>query len=69
MKNLEVLNRKGERLFAGTKQECMHFIKCRKYTADEISLQIIMPKTHITTVAPVKPKLAGFFKNIFYKDK
>lgn len=60
-------------LFTGTKQECMHFIKCRKLNRQEIKLESFKtdePAVHYTSpieeVAQIKKP---FYKRLFSGKK
>lgn len=60
----------GEKLHTGTKQECMHFIKCRKYNRHDIVLEPLdnEPTYHNTSmVTEEEPPKKPFFKRLFSK--
>jgi hypothetical protein len=38
MKNLQVVHNTEGIIYRGDKESCKHFIKCRKYSRDEISI-------------------------------
>ena len=67
--NFVLKNRLGEELFVGTKQECMHFIKCRKYNRQEVTLDKLdnKPAYHNTSmvVEDTPPPKKPFFKRFF----
>jgi hypothetical protein len=68
MKKMIVLDKNNNELFVGTKQDCMHFIKVRRYQRDEIKVEAYnAPPLNIYTTAPseLKPEPKGFFKRIF----
>jgi hypothetical protein len=70
--NFTVKNKSNDEiLFAGTKQECMHFIKCRKYNRQEISIQELDAEPAYHTTIPVveeTPPPKPFFKRIFGRE-
>lgn len=60
----------GEILFTGSKQDCRHFRKCRRYSKGTVGIRMHYPstvegkKSEYYTTAPEKPK--GFFKRIIF---
>lgn len=60
----------GEILFTGSKEDCKHFRKCRRYPKDVVGIRSYSPPTienktsTYYTTAPEKPK--GFFKRILF---
>ena len=60
-----------EVLYTGTKQQCMHFLKCRKLDRQAVELTVLdnTPSYHtavpVTEDAPVK---TPFFKRIFGRE-
>ena len=62
-------DKNNKKLFTGTKQECMHFIKCRKYSRHEVTLEphpnTTKPHYTVPVTSEPTPKKAGFFKRIF----
>ena len=68
MQKLTVHDLQGKKLFTGTKQDCMHFIKCRKLDHREVSIAAVTAEpevTEIKTTAPIEAKPQGFFKRLF----
>ena len=68
MKKMIVLDTNDKQLFVGTKQDCMHFIKVRRYQRDEVKVEVYdAPPLDIYTTAPVElePEPKGFLKRIF----
>jgi hypothetical protein len=68
MKNLQVVHNTEGIIYRGDKESCKHFIKCRKYSRDEIS---IVPVTTtedietITTIPVVEYKKPTLFQRMF----
>lgn len=58
-----------EVLCIGTKQECMHFIKCRKLNRDEVYFETNNEEPAYHTTVPITeddpPKKIPFFKRMF----
>jgi len=66
MKKMQVKDDSGRVLFIGSKQDCMHWIKVRRYDRANIHIEefeVVTPELH--TTAPIEPKPKGFFKRIF----
>jgi hypothetical protein len=64
-----VKDKNNKKIYTGTKQECMHFIKRRAYSRQEITLEEFddTPAPHYTVpvTAESPPPTKSFFKRIF----
>jgi hypothetical protein len=69
---LTVYDNNNNKLFTGTKQDCMHFIKRKNLNRTQIKISSDKPTPKVpectyATTAPVTPQPEGFFKRIFKK--
>ena len=68
---LTVYDLEQEPLFTGTKQDCKHYIKCRKLVRGTYSIAQSRTKIYtdatpiIETTAPIESKPVGFWKRLF----
>jgi len=65
-------DKNNEVFFTGTKQECRHFLKCRRLSRHEFTMQAaptIEPAIHYTVPQSVEPeeKTIPFYKRMFVK--
>ena len=58
-------------IFTGTKQECRHYLKCRKLSRHSFTMQAAKtsePVVHYTVpVAEIQENITPFYKRIFKK--
>jgi hypothetical protein len=70
MQKLSVVDKNKNILFSGTKNDCMNFIKVRKYSRDEINIihHTLPRKEPELEFKPEKPKVKyDLFKRFFKK--
>jgi hypothetical protein len=70
-----IIHKNGDKLFTGTKNDCMHYIKCRKLDKTLISikafpvkLNTVEEEVYSTTSIPDQ-KSPSFFKRMFTKHE
>lgn len=60
----------GKILFTGTKQECMHFAKVKRFQRGEFTVGPVTVEPEqpiVKTTAPIEANSKGFFKRVFGK--
>ena len=70
MQKMILLDKNNEKLFVGTKQNCMHFVKSKKLPKGTYTMQPYIQQTVIGVDVPpmLDPKTSvGWFNRVFKK--